>query len=155
MFLNEKTVACRHLGRFFKASVDYDLEPIEFILKALESEYKIGIETYSNHWYSQSPYYYLEEFLETNSVSIKKYNNEDRFYEKERMYWMGYCLQYWSNKTTLKGNHISKLWGKEGIEQVLYHYKIYHTVDPLVVLEDSIDINNIDIDFDKILKSDY
>lgn len=152
MFLSDKTIACRSFGRFLKASVDYDLEPVEFILKALESEYKDGIEDYNNHWYSQSPYYYLEEFLETNKISIEKYKDEDKTYEKERMYWMGYCLQDWSNRTTLKGKDICKLWGEKGIEQILSHYKIYHTVDPLVVLEDSIDINNINLDFEKILK---
>lgn len=98
--MNEMTLACRHLGTFFKASVTFNLEPIEFILKALNSEYKEGLEDFRPQWFSQSPYYYLEEFLETNK--IKSF--------------------------------------------------IYHTVDPLYVLEDSIEINNINLDFEKILK---
>lgn len=151
ILLSEKTVACRHLGRFFRISVEYNLEPIEFILKALKSEYKEGIEAYNSNWYSQSPYYYFEEFLETNKVTKKEYSKDELFYEKERLYWIGYCLQAWSNRTKLNGNEISNLWGHEGIEQILSHYKIYHTVDPLVVLEDSIDVNNIEINFEEIL----
>ncbi|MGL4760717.1 MAG: hypothetical protein ACRCWG_04590 [Sarcina sp.] len=149
--MSNTSVACRHLGRFFKASIDFDLEPIEFILKALKSEYKVGIETYTSTWYSQSPYYYLEEFLESNSIKKYIYAQEDIVYEKERMYWMGFCLQYWSNRTTLKGKDIASLWGESGIEQLLKHYKIYHTVDPLVVLEDSIEVNEIEINFNEIL----
>lgn len=151
MFLSNKTIASRNFGRFLKTSVDYNFEPVDFTLKALNSEYKRGIEIYNGHWFSQSPYYYLDEFLETNKVKIKPYNDEDKTYEKERMYWLGYCLQDWSNRTTLTGKDISKLWGEDGIRQVLDHYKIYHTVDPLVVLEDSIDVNNINLDFEKIL----
>ncbi|MGL5646662.1 MAG: hypothetical protein ACRDDY_02330 [Clostridium sp.] len=149
--MKEIVIACRHLGRFFKASVEYNLEPIDFVLKALESNYKIGIEEYRGQWYSQSPYYYMEEFLEENNVKKIEYKKEEKEYEKERMYWLGYCLQDWSNRTILKGKDISKLWGRDGIEQVYSHYKIYHTVDSLYVLEDSIEMNNIKINFEEIL----
>ncbi|MGL4848342.1 MAG: hypothetical protein ACRC28_05370 [Clostridium sp.] len=149
--MKETVIACRHLGRFFKASVEYNLEPIDFLLKALESNYKIGIEEYRGQWYSQSPYYYMEEFLEENNVKKIEYKKEDKEYEKERMYWLGYCMQDWSNRTILKGKDISKLWGRDGIEQVYSHYKIYHTVDSLYVLEDSIEMNNIKINFEEIL----
>ncbi|WP_297633555.1 hypothetical protein [uncultured Clostridium sp.] len=149
--MKDSVIACRHLGRFFKISIDYDLEPIDFVIKALESNYKIGIEEYRGQWYSQSPYYYMEEFLEENYIRRVKYKEEDKEYEKERMYWLGYCLQDWSNRTILNGKDISEHWGREGIEQIYSHYKIYHTVDPLYVLEDSIDINDIKLDFEKIL----
>ncbi|MGL5417707.1 MAG: hypothetical protein ACRDAU_18715 [Clostridium sp.] len=149
--MKETVIACRHLGRFFKASIEYNLEPIDFILKALESNYKIGIEEYRGQWYSQSPYYYMEEFLEENNVKKIVYKKEDKEYEKERMYWLGYCLQDWSNRTILKGKDISRLWGREGINQVYSHYKIYHTVDSLYVLEDSIEMNNIKLNFEEIL----
>ncbi|MGL4912331.1 MAG: hypothetical protein ACRC3Y_07855 [Romboutsia sp.] len=149
--MKETVIACRHLGRFFKASIEYNLEPIDFILKTLESNYKIGIEEYRGQWYSQSPYYYMEEFLEENNVKKIVYKKEDKEYEKERMYWLGYCLQDWSNRTILKGKDISRLWGREGINQVYSHYKIYHTVDSLYVLEDSIEMNNIKLNFEEIL----
>ncbi|MGL5617029.1 MAG: hypothetical protein ACRDD2_12505 [Sarcina sp.] len=149
--MKDEVIACRHLGRFFKASIDFDLEPIDFIIKALESNYKIGIENYRGQWYSQSPYYYLDEFLEENIMQKIQYEEKDKDYEKERMYWVGYCLQDWSNRTTLKGKDISNLWRKKGIEQIYYNYKIYHTVDPLYVLEDSIEINNININFEDVL----
>lgn len=72
-------------------------------------------------------------------------------YEQERMYWLGYCLQSWSNRANLKGEDILKYYDEKAIKQLLNNYKVYHTVDPLVVLEDTIDINNIALDFNKLI----
>ena len=41
----KKIMACRHLAQFFQVSIKYNLEQVDFTLKALQSEYKEGIET--------------------------------------------------------------------------------------------------------------
>lgn len=53
------SMACRHLGRFFKIAVEYNLDQVDFVMKVLKSEYKEGIEKFYPQWYSQSPYYYF------------------------------------------------------------------------------------------------
>lgn len=153
--MHDHAVACRHLAQFFQIAIEYNMDEVDFVIKALNSEYKDGIESYIPQWYSQSKYYYFEEFMEDNEVKHREYKEEDIFYEKERMYWLGYCLQAWSNKTTLRGTDIAKLYGEDGIEHLLKHYKIYHTVDPLYVLEDTIEINELDVNFDEILKDEF
>ncbi|MGL5712028.1 MAG: hypothetical protein ACRCX2_03340 [Paraclostridium sp.] len=101
--------------------------------------HKDGIETYRPRWYSQSPYYYFEEFLECNEIKEMKYNIDEVEYEKERMYWVGYCLQTWSNKEKLLGKLIVTKLGEKGIKHLLDNYNIYHTVDPMYVLDDTVD----------------
>lgn len=59
------------------------------------------------------------------------------------MYWLGYCLQEWSNAKGLKGEDIVKLYGEDGIRHLIKNYKVYHTVDLLYVLEDTLDIHGI------------
>ena len=39
-------MACRHLGQFFKLSIEYNMDEVDFTLVALNSEYKQGIEIY-------------------------------------------------------------------------------------------------------------
>ena len=46
---------------------------------------------------------------------------------------------------------IARLYGKTGIKHLIDNYKIYHRVDPMYVLQDTLEINNINIDFEKIL----
>lgn len=145
------SMACRHLAQFFKISVEYNMEPVDFAIKALNSEYKEGIEEFRSQWYSQSPYYYFDEFMEENSVKSYTYKEEDKLYEKERLYWLGYCLQDWSNKTKLKGKDIAEIYGEKGIQHLLNNYKVYHTVDPMYVLEDTIEIHGLNIDFNEII----
>lgn len=134
--MDEQVMACRHLAQFFQLAIEYNMDEIDFTLKALNSEYKEGIEVFQPQWYSQSQYYYFEEFMEENMVKGRIYSDDEVEYEKERMYWIGYCLQSWSNRAKLSGREISKALGKVGIEHLLRNYKIYHTVDPMYVLED-------------------
>jgi hypothetical protein len=141
--MDEQVMACRHLGQFFQLAVEYNFEEIDFTLKALNSEYKEGIEIFKPQWYSQSQYYYFEEFMEENEVKKLVYNENDVEYEKEKMYWLGYCLQTWSNRARLSGRMISEMLGEVGVEHLLRNYKIYHTVDPMYVLEDCKDYLNV------------
>lgn len=141
--MDEQVMACRHLAQFFQLAVEYNMDEIDFTLKALNSEYKEGIEIFQPQWYSQSQYYYFEEFMEENIVKTRIYTEDEIEYEKERMYWLGYCLQAWSNRADLSGEKICKLLGKEGVEHLLRNYKIYHTVDPMYVFEDCKDCLNI------------
>lgn len=138
-------MACRHLGLFFEVSIEYNLDQIDFTLKALKSEYKKGIEIYQPQWYSQSQYYYFEEFLEDNNVKEKLYKEDEITYEKEVMYWLGYCLQEWSNNTNKSGAELAKLLDENGIEHLIRNYKIYHTVSPMYVLEDAEECLSIQI----------
>ena len=59
------------------------------------------------------------------------------------MYWLGYCRQSWSNRADLSGKVISKGLDEVGVEHLIRNYKIYHTVDPMYVLEDCKDCLNV------------
>jgi hypothetical protein len=144
--MNEQIMACRHVAQFFQLAVEYNMDEIDFTLKALNSEYKEGIEMFKPQWYSQSQYYYFEEFMEDNIVKSRIYKENEIEYEKERMYWLGYCLQTWSNRTNLSGREISKILGGVGVEHLIRNYKIYHTVDPMYVFEDCKECLNIQIE---------
>lgn len=132
----EGPMACRHLGQFFQLAIEFNLDQADFTLKALNSEYKKGIEIYKPQWYSQSQYYYFDEFLDENKVNKRLYKQEEIVYEKERMYWLGYCLQDWSNRAHISGIDIAKMLGIRGVNHLLKNYKVYHTVDAMYVLED-------------------
>ena len=125
--------------------IQYNMDEVDFTLKALCSDYKKGIEIYQPQWYSQSQYYYFEEFMEENKVKTSIYNEDEITYEKEKMYWLGYLLQTWSNKTLVLGKELAKLLDIKGVTHLLRNYKIYHTVDPMYVLLDSEDYLNIKI----------
>ncbi|MBN1038795.1 DUF3791 domain-containing protein [Clostridium botulinum] len=146
-------MACRHLAQFFRISVEYNMDPVDFTIKALSSSYKEGIEAFVPQWYSQSPYYYFDEFIEENLVKYYKYKEENKLYEKERMYWLGYCLQDWCNKSKLTGKDIAKIYGENGIKHLIDNYTVYHTVDPMYVLEDTIEIHGLNIDFNEIINT--
>lgn len=141
--MDENLMACRHLAQFFQVSIEYNMDEIDFTLKALCSDYKKGIEIYQPQWYSQSQYYYFEEFMEENEVKEALYKEDEITYEKEKMYWLGYLLQTWSNKALVSGKELAKMLGTQGVTHLLRNYKIYHTVDPMYVLLDSEEYLNI------------
>jgi len=38
--MDENSMACRHLGQFFKVAVEYNMDEVDFTIAALNSEYK-------------------------------------------------------------------------------------------------------------------
>lgn len=145
ILLDEKVMACRHLAQFFSLCIEYNMDEVDFTIKALKSNYKKGIEIYQPQWYSQSQYYYFEEFMEESKVNSYVYSNDEIEYEKERMYWLGYCLQTWSNNIGVTGKALESILGEKGIKYLLSNYKIYHTVDPMYVHLDTQENLNIEI----------
>lgn len=143
--MDDKIISCRHLAQFFEVSVLYNLNQLDFTKKALCSNYKKGIEIYQPQWYSQSKFYYFEEFLEENDIKKHIYDEIEIDYEKERMYWFGYCLQTWSNNLEITGEKILELLSDKGIIHLLENYRVYHTVDFMYVYEDTMDYLEIKI----------
>lgn len=57
-------------------------------------------------------------------VKKRIYSEDEISYEKEMMYWIGYCLQTWSNRENMMGKEIANMLGEVGVKHLLDNYRI-------------------------------
>ena len=127
---------CDIQGRLFELSAEKKYNSAAFVkafmtsdtAKALDSEYN------RMQWAGEE---YLREEVTTNAGDALTVDGE--IFSKDILYWIGYIYRYWHYYT---GEDSAKIYKQAPVETMKRNYMMFHTMDPVLAIEDLKEIYN-------------
>lgn len=128
---------CDIQGRLFELSADKNYGSASFIKAFMTSSVAERLDSKFNHAQWAGEEYLLEEI----SASSKKetFLNNGEVFSKDVLYWIGYIYRYWHYYT---GEDSAKIFKQAPVKTMKRNYMIFHTMDPVVAIEDLKEIYN-------------
>ncbi len=126
---------CDIQGRLFEKSLDEGLDSELFIKCFMNSKIAEGLDSKYNRMQWSGEEYLLEELIAVEGNNLPKSNN---LFAKEVLYWSGYLYRYWHYKT---GESSKKIYKQASALDLKRNYKVFHTIDPEIAIEDLIEIH--------------
>lgn len=82
-----------------------------------------------------------EEYLleEVASVAGESLTADGEIYSADILYWIGYIYRYWHYYS---GEDSAKIYKQAPVETMKRNYMIFHTMDPVLAIEDLKEIHN-------------
>ena len=127
---------CDIQGRLFELSADKGLSSAAFIKTFMLSEVSKGLDSKFNHMQWAGEEYLLDEIVFTSSENL---TNNGEVYSKDILYWIGYLYRYWHYYT---GEDSVKIYKQAPVKTMKRNYMIFHTMDPVVAIENLKEIYN-------------
>ena len=127
---------CDIQGRLFELSADKGLSRAAFIKTFMLSEVSKGLDSKFNHMQWAGEEYLLDEIVSTSSENL---TNNGEVYSKDILYWIGYLYRYWHYYT---GEDSAKIYKQAPVKTMKRNYMIFHTMDPVVAIENLKEIYN-------------
>ena len=127
---------CDIQGRLFELSADKGLSSAAFIKTFMLSEVSKGLDSKFNHMHWAGEEYLLDEIVSTSSENL---TNNGEVYSKDILYWIGYLYRYWHYYT---GEDSAKIYKQAPVKTMKRNYMIFHTMDPVVAIENLKEIYN-------------
>lgn len=127
---------CDIQGRLFELSADKGLSSAAFIKTFMLSEVSKGLDSKFNHMQWAGEEYLLDEIVSTSSENL---TNKGEVYSKDILYWIGYLYRYWHYYT---GEDSAKIYKQAPVKTMKRNYMIFHTMDPVVAIENLKEIYN-------------
>lgn len=127
---------CDIQGRLFELSADKGLSSAAFIKTFMLSEVSKGLDSKFNHMQWAGEEYLLDETVSTSSENL---TNNGEVYSKDILYWIGYLYRYWHYYT---GEDSAKIYKQAPVKTMKRNYMIFHTMDPVVAIENLKEIYN-------------
>ena len=126
---------CDIQGRLFELSVDNNLDSMSFVKKFMLSETAKDLDSEYNRMQWAGEEYLLEEVTSKEDIN----QNNVEVVSKEIMYWIGYIYRYWHYYT---GESSTKIYKQAPFKTMKRNYMMFHTMDPVLAIEDLKEINN-------------
>lgn len=126
---------CDIQGRLFELSVDNNLDSMSFVKKFMLSETAKDLDSEYNRMQWAGEEYLLEEVTSKEDIN----QNNAEVVSKEIMYWIGYIYRYWHYYT---GESSTKIYKQAPFKTMKRNYMMFHTMDPVLAIEDLKEINN-------------
>ena len=127
---------CDIQGRLFELSADKGLSSAAFIKTFMLSEVSKGLDSKFNHMQWAGEEYLLDEIVSTSSENL---TNNGEVYSKDILYCIGYLYRYWHYYT---GEDSAKIYKQAPVKTMKRNYMIFHTMDPVVAIENLKEIYN-------------
>lgn len=128
---------CDVQGRLFELSADKNYDSATFIKSFMTSVVAKGLDSKFNHMQWAGEEYLMEEIVA--SVDEETLIDKGEVLSKDVLYWMGYIYRYWHYYT---GEDSSKIYKQAPFDTMKRNYMIFHTMDPVVAIEDLKEIYN-------------
>ena len=127
---------CDIQGRLFELSAVKNLPSAVFIKAFMTSETAKELDSRYNRMQWMGEEYLLEEVISNagNTLSIS-----GEIYKKDVLYWIGYIYRYWHYYT---GESSAKILRQAPAETMKRNYMMFHTMDPIVAIEDLKEIHD-------------
>lgn len=126
---------CDIQGRLFELSVDNNLDSKSFVKKFMLSETAKDLDSEYNRMQWAGEEYLLEEVTSKEDIN----QNNVEVVSKEIMYWIGYIYRYWHYYT---GESSANIYKQAPFKTMKRNYMMFHTMDPVLAIEDLKEINN-------------
>ena len=121
---------CDIQGRLFELSADQKYDSRKFIRVFMNSDVSRALDSKYNRMQWAGEEYLLEEVVDNagNKVSVG-----GEVFSKEVLYWIGYIYRYWHYYS---GEDSKKIYKQAPVEVMKRNYMMFHTMDPVLVIED-------------------
>ena len=127
---------CDIQGRLFELSAEKKYNSAAFIRVFMTSNTAKELDSKYNRMQWAGEEYLLEEVATTagDALSI-----DGETFSKDVLYWIGYIYRYWHYYS---GEDSSKIYKQAPVETMKRNYMIFHTMDPVLAIEDLKEIHN-------------
>lgn len=127
---------CDIQGRLFELSAEKRLPSAAFIKVFMTSQTAHGLDSRYNRMQWMGEEYLLEEVMSANGDAIPV---TGEVFQKDVLYWIGYIYRYWHYYS---GEDSAKILRQAPVETMKRNYMIFHTMDPVLAIEDLKEIQN-------------
>ncbi len=128
---------CDVQGRLFELSADRKYSSLAFTKLFMTSPVAKALDSKFNHMQWAGEEYLLDETIACVDKEILTNNSE--ILSKDVLYWIGYIYRYWHYYT---GEDSAKIYKQAPYDIMKRNYMIFHTMDPVVAIEDLKEIYN-------------
>ena len=129
---------CDIQGRLFELSGKAQIPSSAFIYAFMRSNTAKSLDSSYNRMQWMGEEYLLEEIKDEAGDSISR---SGEVFGTEVLYWIGYIYRYWHFYT---GEDSAKIIRQAPVSVMKRNYMMFHTMDPVVAIEDLKEIHNQD-----------
>lgn len=127
---------CDIQGRLFELSAEKKYNSPAFIKAFMTSETAKALDSEYNRMQWAGEEYLLEEVVSDAGDMLSA---DGEIFSKDILYWIGYIYRYWHY---YNGEDSAKIYKQAPIETMKRNYMMFHTMDPLLAIEDLKEIHN-------------
>lgn len=121
---------CDIQGRLFELSAEKKIPSAAFIKAFMTSDVAKALDSRYNRMQWMGEEYLLDEVVSTVGDSL---TGAGEVYQKDVLYWIGYIYRYWHYYT---GESSTKILRQAPVKTMKRNYLMFHTMDPVVAIED-------------------
>jgi len=121
---------CDIQGRLFELSAEKGIPSAAFIKRFMTSDTAKDLDSRYNRMQWMGEEYLLEE---VRSAAGEALSAPGKVFQKEVLYWIGYVYRYWHYHS---GEDSARILRQAPVETMKRNYRIFHTMDPVLAIED-------------------
>lgn len=127
---------CDIQGRLFELSAEKKYNSAAFVKAFMTSDTAKALDSEYNRMQWAGEEYLLEEIV---SAAGDLLTADGEIYDTDILYWVGYIYRYWHYYS---GEDSAKIYKQAPVETMKRNYMIFHTMDPVLAIEDLKEIHN-------------
>lgn len=127
---------CDIQGRLFELSAQKKYASAAFVKAFMKSDTAKQLDSKYNRMQWAGEEYLLDEVADVAGDALA-INGE--VFSDDVLYWMGYIYRYWHYYS---GEDSAKIYNQAPVETMKRNYMIFHTMDPVLAIEDLKEIHN-------------
>lgn len=127
---------CDIQGRLFELSAEKKYSSAAFAKAFMTSDTAKALDSEYNRMQWAGEEYLLEEVASAAGDSL---TTDGEIYDTDILYWIGYIYRYWHYYS---GEDSAKIYKQAPAETMKRNYMIFHTMDPVLAIEDLKEIHN-------------
>lgn len=127
---------CDIQGRLFELSAEKKYNSAAFVKAFMTSDTAKALDSEYNRMQWAGEEYLLEEIV---SAAGDLLTADGEIYDTDILYWIGYIYRYWHYYS---GEDSTKIYKQAPVETMKRNYMIFHTMDPVLAIEDLKEIHN-------------
>ena len=127
---------CDIQGRLFELSAEKKYNSAAFIKAFMISDTAKELDSKYNRMQWAGEEYLLEEVA---SVAGESLTRNGEIFSADVLYWIGYIYRYWHY---YNGEDSAKIYKQAPAQTMERNYMIFHTMDPVLAIEDLKEIHN-------------
>ena len=127
---------CDIQGRLFELSAEKKYRSAAFIKAFMTSDTAKALDSEYNRMQWAGEEYLLEEVVSAAGDSLTA---DGEIYDTDILYWIGYIYRYWHYYS---GEDSAKIYTQAPVETMKRNYMVFHTMDPVLAIEDLKEIHN-------------
>lgn len=127
---------CDIQGRLFELSAKKKYNSVAFVKAFMTSDTAMALDSKYNRMQWAGEEYLLEE---VTSAAGDLLTADGEIYDTDILYWIGYIYRYWHY---YNGEDSAKIYKQAPVETMKRNYMIFHTMNPILTIEDLKEIYN-------------